>query len=335
MTRTLSSSGIAFPDPVEVVKQADRFVPQGLERPITYSNIDKVFFPDEGYTKGDLIQYCLSVSRYLLPHLRERPISMSRYPDGITGESFYQKNAPGHQPEWMPTAPIDSESQGGLIEFLLADSSEGPSWFANMGCIEFHPFHSRQHTVEFPDYAIFDLDPAEGSTWDQVVSTARLLNVFLGQLNLVGYPKLSGSRGIHVYVPLEPVHSYDRVRRFTGEVGGYLAAANPDDITMVWEKKKRTGRVFVDHNRNAFGQTIAAVYSVRPRPGAPVSVPLQWEEVGELANGDVTIANVWERLEKHGDLFAPVLEGGQTLDAAEEKMGLTPWNADGPRRRGD
>jgi bifunctional non-homologous end joining protein LigD len=191
-----------------------------------------------------------------------------------------------------------------------------------MGCIEVHPFHSRAGTLDKPDYAIFDFDPAEGSTWDQVVSGGQLLKVALGQLGLVGYPKLSGSRGLHVYVPLDPVHEYWRVRRFVGEVGNYLAAANPGDLTMEWDKPKRKGKVFIDHNRNASGQTVASAYSVRPRPGAPVSAPLTWEEVGEVENGDVTIANLWERLQRYGDLFAPVVTGGQTLDAAESALGI-------------
>jgi DNA primase len=138
----------------------------------------------------------------------------------------------------------------------------------------------------------------------------------------VGYPKWSGSRGLHVYVPLDPVHTHSRVRRFVGEVGEYLAAANPDDITMEWDKPKRKGKVFVDHNRNASGQTVASAYSVRPRPGAPVSVPLTWDEVGPIANGDLTIVNVWDRFQRYGDLFAPVVAGGQTLDSAEEALGI-------------
>jgi DNA primase len=144
----------------------------------------------------------------------------------------------------------------------------------------------------------------------------------LRQLGLVGYPKLSGSRGLHVYVPLEPVHDYARVRRFVGEVGAYLAAANPDDITMEWDKPKRKGRVFVDHNRNAFGQTVASAYSVRPRPGAPVAAPLSWDEVGTVSNGEITIANLWDRLQRFGDLFGPVVTGGQTLDSAEKALGI-------------
>lgn len=320
--RPLASAEAEFPSPIHVVAEGDRFVPRELDRPLTFSNIDKTFFPDSGYTKGDLIQYYASVAPLLLPHLNGRPISMSRYPDGITGQSFYEKRAPGHQPDWMRTTPVVSDSQGGIIDFLLADSPEALMWFANMGCVEFHPFHSTTADLDKPSYAIFDFDPAEGSTWDQVTASAQLLRVALGQLGLHGHPKLSGSRGLHVYVPLEPVHSHSRVRRFVGEVGEYLAAANPDDITMEWDKPKRKGKVFVDHNRNAFGQTVASAYSVRPRPGAPVAAPLTWDEVGPVANGELTIVNIWDRIQRYGDLFAPVVEGGQTLDAAEEALGI-------------
>ena len=321
--RWLASADAGFPSPVRVVEDGERYVPERADRPITFSNIDKVFFPDVGYTKGDLIQYYVSVAPLLLPHLAGRPISMSRYPDGIGGQSFYEKRAPGHQPDWMRTTPVDSGSQGGIIDFLLADSPEALMWFANMGCIEFHPFHSTVAALDNPSYAIFDFDPAEGSSWDQVTAAARLLQVALGQLGLEGYPKLSGSRGLHVYVPLEPVHSHSRVRRFVGEVGEYLAAANPDDITMEWDKPKRKGKVFIDHNRNASGQTVVSAYSVRPRPGAPVAAPMKWEEVGTLANGDVTMVDIWDRLQRHGDLFAPVVSGGQTLDEAEEKLEIS------------
>jgi bifunctional non-homologous end joining protein LigD len=322
--RPVATGEIQFPAPVTAVKDGDGFRPEGLDRPLRLSNLDKVFFPEDGYTKGDLIQYYASVAPVLLPHLAGRPISMSRYPGGITHQSFYEKRAPGHQPDWMRTVPVPSDSQGGIIDFLLADSREALMWFANMGCIEFHPFHSTVGDLDKPTYAIFDFDPSEGARWEQVVSGAKLLEVALRQLGLIGYPKLSGSRGLHVYVPLDPVHSHSRVRRFVGEVGNYLAAANPDDVTMEWDKPKRKARVFVDHNRNAFGQTVASVYSVRPRNGAPVAAPLTWDEVGTVGNGDITIANLWERLQRHGDLFAPVAEGGQTLDAAEAALGIAP-----------
>ncbi|HEX2152546.1 MAG TPA: non-homologous end-joining DNA ligase [Acidimicrobiia bacterium] len=318
--RRIDSDRVDFPAPVRAEKEGERYRPR-TRAPLSLSNIDKRFFPD-GYTKGDLIQYYASVAEVLLPHLAGRPLSMSRYPDGIDGPQFYEKRAPGHQPEWMETTPVPSDSQGGVIPFLLADRKEALMWFANMACIEVHPFHSRVGSLESPDYAIFDLDPAPGAEWSQVVAGANLIKVALEQLGLSGYPKLSGSRGIHVYVPLEPVHSFERVRRFVGEVGRYLVAANPDDLTMEWDKPKRVGKVFVDHNRNASGQTIASVYSIRPRPAAPVSAPIRWEEVTRLRNGDVTIANLWERLQRHGDLFAPVLGPGYRLDGAEQALGL-------------
>src|SRR5690606_35079017 len=195
------------------------------------------------------------------------------------GPQFSETRAPGHQLDWMPTATVPSYSQGWVIDFLLADRKEGLVWFANMGCIEIHPFHSRAGSLESPDYAIFDLDPAEGAVWEQVVAGALLVCVALEQLWMACFSKLSGALGFHVFVPIEPIYTYERVRRFVGEVGRYLVAANPDDLTMEWDKRRRIGKVFVDHNRNASGQTIASVYSVRPRPGAPVSVPIRWEEV--------------------------------------------------------
>ena len=183
-------------------KDGENFKPIGLDRPLRLSNLDKVFFPEDGYTKGDLIQYYASVAPVLLPHLAGRPLSMSRYPGGITGQSFYEKRAPGHQPDWMRTTPVPSDSQGGIIDFLLADSREALMWFANMACIEVHPFHSTEADLDKPTYAIFDFDPSEGATWDQVVSGAKLLEVALRQLGLKGYPKLSGSQRPSCLCPL-------------------------------------------------------------------------------------------------------------------------------------
>jgi bifunctional non-homologous end joining protein LigD len=313
----------SIPHPLVVVpEKAGKSRVIGRARPLTVSNLDKPFFPD-GTTKGDLIQYYASIAPLILPHLAGRPISMSRYPNGIGEKSFYEKRAPGHQPEWMKSAVVPSDSMGGDIDFLLASDRESLMWFANMGCIEMHPFHSRATDLAHPDYAIFDFDPAEGSTWDQVVGATRLLGEALQGLGLRGYPKLSGARGIHVYVPLAPVHTYERIRRFVDGVGRLLASASPDDITMELNIPKRTGKVFVDVNRNAFGQTVASVYSVRPKPGAPVSAPIAWDEVGSIANGDVTMRNLWDRVKDTGDLFKGVLGRRQTLDTAESALGLT------------
>jgi DNA ligase D-like protein (predicted polymerase) len=307
-------------EPVDVIADGERWIPLVAEQPLRLSNIDKEFFPD-GTTKGDLIEYYARIADVLLPHLAGRPISMSRYPNGIEGASFYEKRSPGHQPEWMQTAMVDSESMGGEIDFLLASDRESLMWFANMGCIEIHPFHSRASDLEHPDYAIFDLDPADGSTWDQVVTATTMVRTMLDALGLDGHPKLSGSKGMHVYVPLEPgQQDYARVRRFVAAVGELMAQANPADITVDWKIPNRKGKVFVDANRNASGQTIASVYSVRPRRGAPISIPITWDEARSLRNGDIHLGNITSRIADVGDLFAPVAEGGQTLDAAEERL---------------
>ena len=321
--RQAASGRVAFPDPVAVEPAGERFRPTGARRSVSLSNLAKPFFAD-GYTKGDLISYYASVADTLLPHLRDRPLSMSRYPDGIEGPSFYEKRAPGHQPGWMRTLPVGSRSMGGEIDFLCADHRESLLWFANMGCVEVHPFHSRHPQLPHPDWAVFDFDPAPGASWSQVGAGVKLLGVALERLGLRSFPKLSGSRGMHVYLPLRPIYSHQRVRRFVKAVADVLVAANPDDLTLAWDKSQRVGKVFIDHNRNAFGQTISSVYSVRPLPGAPVSAPLLWEEVGEIANGDIDITNLWDRLGRFGDLFAGVLDGDQTLEQAEQALQLDP-----------
>jgi bifunctional non-homologous end joining protein LigD len=215
-----------------------------------------------------------------------------------------------------------SEHRGAEIDFVTAGDVESLMWIANLGAIEIHPWLSRVGTADRPDFAVFDLDPAEGATWDQVVTTAGMVRVAIERLGLAGYPKTSGSTGLHVYVPLEPVHPYARVRRFVEAVGRLIVATDPSLATMEWDIPKRSGRVFIDHNQNVAGKTIASVYSVRPRQGAPVSTPLLWDEVEELDPASLTIGTIWDRIRGHGDLFAPVLRGGQTLDAAEAVLGL-------------
>jgi bifunctional non-homologous end joining protein LigD len=320
--RPLASGAVDFPDPVRVVPDGSHFLPVGADRPLRLSNIDKPFFPD-GYTKGDLVQYYASIASVLVPHLQDRAIVMARFPDGAEGDFFYEKQAPGHQPDWMPLAPIHSGHRGTAIDFVTAGDAESLMWLANMGCIEIHPWLSRVTTVDRPDFAIFDLDPAEGATWDQVVEVARLIEVALDQMGLTGYPKTSGATGLHIYVPLDPIYEYARVRKFVESVGRLLVAANPDEITMEWDIPKRAGKVFIDHNQNVGGKTTASVYSVRPRPGAPVSTPILWFELEDVRPDDFTIVTIWERLQRRGDLFAPVLAGGQTLDAAEAALGLS------------
>jgi len=319
--RLLASGAVQFPEPVRVELDGSHARPVGLSRPLRVSNIDKPFFPD-GYTKGDLIQYYASIAPVLVPHLQDRAIVMARFPDGAGGDFFYEKQAPGHQPDWMPLAPIHSGHRGAAIDFVTARDIESLMWLANMGCIEIHPWLSRMTSIENPDFGIFDLDPAEGATWQQVVEVAKLIKVALDQMGLTGYPKTSGATGLHIYVPLDPIYVYARVRKFVESVGRLLVTANPDEITMEWDIPKRAGKVFIDHNQNVGGKTIASVYSVRPRPGAPVSAPFLWSELEAVRPDYFTIATIWDRLQRAGDLFGPVLRGGQQLEAAEAALGL-------------
>lgn len=311
------------PGEVRVVQEQGSYRPLGITRPLRLSNIDKPFF-DGGETKGDLIQYYSSIAPLLLPHLAGRPIVMARYPDGWEGEWFYEKQAPGHQPDWLELAPVHSSHRGEPIEFITAQHPESLMWLANMGCIEIHPWLSRLGSIETPDFAIFDLDPSEGCTWQQVVDVAKLVKLVLDQFGLVSYPKLSGATGIHIYVPLDPVYSYRRVRAFVEAIGRLLVQANPKELTMEWDISKRGHKIFIDHNQNVGGKTIASVYSVRPYPGAPVSTPILWDEIDVAVPKDFTIRTIWGRLAKYGDLFSPVLRGGQTIDAAEVALGLSP-----------
>jgi bifunctional non-homologous end joining protein LigD len=319
--RPLGSGRAEMPGLVRVAGGQGGFRPLQADRPVRLSNIDKPFFPD-GYTKGDLIQYYASVAPMLLPHLAGRAIVMARFPEGSDGDFFYEKQAPGHQPDWMPLARIHSSHRGEPIDFVMAADRESLMWLANMACIEIHPWLSRVDNLRNPDFAVFDLDPAEGATWEQVIDVAGVIKLALDRLGMRSYPKTSGATGLHIYVPMEPVHDYARVRGFVEQVGRLLTAADPGGITMEWDISKRTGKVFIDHNQNVGGKTIASVYSVRPRPGAPVSTPLLWDEVATARPDDFTIANVWDRLQRFGDLFAPVLKGGQTLDAAESALGI-------------
>ena len=319
--RTAASGAVEFPTQVAIDVEGDSFPLVGGNRPLHLSNVDKPFFAD-GYTKGDLITYYAAVAPLLLPHLADRAIVLARFPEGADGDWFYEKQAPSHTPEWLPTFPLPSEHRGDAIDFVTAPDAESLMWIANLGAIEVHPWLSRVMAPDRPDFAIFDLDPAAGAEWEQVVRVAHLVNVALERLGLAGYPKTSGATGLHIYVPIEPEFEYRRVRRFVEAIGRLIVGADPDLATMEWDIPARAGRVFIDHNQNVGGKTIASVYSVRPRPGAPVSTPLLWPEVETIDPASFTIATVWDRLSRHGDLFAPVLRGGQRLEGAEAALGL-------------
>ncbi|HXG76710.1 MAG TPA: DNA ligase D [Gaiellaceae bacterium] len=288
-------------------------------RELRLSNLDKVFWPEEGITKGDLVAYYRDVAEVLVPHLRRRPFTMKRYPDGWQGKHFFQKQAPSHMPAWIERAPLPASTREGerkVIEYPLVDDELALLWMANMGCIDLHVWSSRVDRPERPDWVVFDLDPSEGATFQDVVTVARLVKDTLDLLELQGFAKTSGSRGIHVLVPIARRHTFAQTREFASIVAGALARAHPDLVTTEWQKRKRRG-VLVDANQNRPGATNASVYSVRPRAGAPVSTPLRWEEVGPgLDPLAFTMDAVLDRVARDGDLFAGVLAGRQSLAKA-------------------
>ncbi|MGI6609258.1 MAG: non-homologous end-joining DNA ligase [Limnochordia bacterium] len=252
------------------------------ERHLELSNLDKVLWPDKGITKGDLIHYYASVAERLLPHLRRRPLTLTRYPDGITGDMFYQKDTPLHAPDWLPTYAVASSIPGRMVRYLLAEEAAALVWLANQATIEIHPWMSTVEHPAYPDYAVIDLDPAEGATWADVVEIARLVRVLLERLDLVGFPKLSGATGIHIYVPLAARYSFAQTSQFVGFLGRLLVKAYPEKATNERLVQCRNGRVYIDHLQNLPGKTIVAPYVPRPVAGAPVSVPVSWAELGEV-----------------------------------------------------
>jgi bifunctional non-homologous end joining protein LigD len=291
-----------------------------LERPLELSNLDKVFWPDDGITKGDLIDYYRAVADVAVPHLYGRPFTMKRYPDGIAAKPFFQKNAPSHMPEWIPTAEFPGTSREGkgtrMIRYPLVNEEAALLWMANMGCIDLNAWCSRADRADRPDFALFDLDPTPDAGFAAAVEVALLVRQALEAVDLRGYPKTSGSDGVHVLVPLARRYSYEQTRGVVAAIARALASVRPDLVTTEWSKAKRRG-VLIDANQNGPGRTIAFAYSVRPHPGAPVSAPVTWDELAAgVRPGDFTMAVMLDRLARHGDLHAAVLEDRQALGPA-------------------
>jgi bifunctional non-homologous end joining protein LigD len=289
-------------------------------RTLELSNTDKLFWPEEGITKGDLLAYYREIAPVLVPHLRDRPFTMKRYPDGWQGKHFFQKDAPSHMPEWIRRwtyRTVSRESrEARAIDSPLVNDELALLWMVNMGCIDLNAWYSRVDRPDRPDWVLFDLDPADDAGFRECVQVALLIKGMLDALGLEGYPKTSGSDGMHILVPVSRRHTWEDTRTFGEIVARALARAYPDLVTTEFRKAKRRG-VLIDANQNGEGRTIASVYSVRPRAGAPVSTPLRWEEVTEdLDPLAFTMDVVLDRVEQHGDLFAPVLGGKQSLSAA-------------------
>ena len=282
-------------------------------RPLHFTNLDKVFWPEHGYTKGDLIRYYDRVAEHLLPYLHERPAHLLRYPDGVEGKAFYQKDLPDHTPDWIVTESIASGHRGEAIRYLIVNDAAALLYAANLGSIDIHPWLSRRTHRDTPDWAIFDLDPGGGPFAD-VVRLARAFGKVLRGIGLRPYLKTSGATGLHIYVPLEPIYPYDVVRQFAEAVSTHVAGEHREIATVERTTSRRRGRVYLDFLQNRRGQTVVPPYAARPVPAASVSTPLDWDELdGDLRPERFTIVSLPERLDRLGDLFRGTLHDRQPL----------------------
>lgn len=290
------------------------------ELDLKVSNLDKVFWPEDGLTKRDLLAYYFGVAPYLLPHLRGRPLVLTRYPDGIHGKWFYQKDCPDYAPDWVKTFPYYTVHSDRVIRFILCEDAATLAWMANQAAIEIHPWLSSTSFPDCPDLAVFDLDPAEPADFEDAREIAFMVKEVLEWLGLRGFPKLSGATGIHIYLPIHPVYTYEEVASFVQSIAQVLLRVHPRKITQERTVSKRTGKVYIDYLQNVKGKTIVGPYIPRPRPGAPVSAPVSWQELERVRPEEFTLTNMLSRLETHGDLFAPVLTDRQSLEKARELL---------------
>jgi bifunctional non-homologous end joining protein LigD len=285
------------------------------ERQVALTNLRKLFWPALGLTKGDLLRYYADVAPALLPHLRDRAMVMKRYPNGAAGEFFFMKRAPRVRPPWIETCPIEHAS-GSVIDFPVVQDLASLLWTVNLGCIDLNQWYARCDDVDRPDYLHFDLDPVEGAGFARILEVALILRETLDALGMAGYPKTTGSRGVHVYVPIRRGPTQKQVWAFTKTLALDLARRHPRLITAEYRKAHRPrGRVLVDYNQNAWGRTLASVYSVRPTARASVSTPLTWDEVARgVAIDDFRLDNVPARIAALGDLWAPLLASRARVD---------------------
>jgi bifunctional non-homologous end joining protein LigD len=293
---------------------------------VKLSSADRVLFPDDGITKGDLFSYYDNVAAAIVPHLRERPFTMKRWREGLPGGSFFQKQAPKGIPKWIPTREFRTWPRGGkgesrLVDFPLVNSREALLWMVQMHCIDMNAWYSRVDKPDRPDWVLFDLDPPEeDGAFALCVRVAHYVRGALEELGLESFVKTSGADGIHVVLPIARRSTYEETYEFAELLSRKLEALHPGEVTTEWLKKKRSG-VLVDHRQNGHGKTIASVYSVRPKPGAPVPTPLAWDELTEeIRPRDFSMQVALDRIEERGDMFEPVLHGKQMLGPALKSL---------------
>jgi bifunctional non-homologous end joining protein LigD len=284
-------------------------------RSVHLTNLDKLLFPEDRYSKRDLIRYYVQVAPVLIPYFSQRPLSMNPHPDGIHGTSFWQKDKPGYAPEWIPTFRFQDRKN--IKDWILIEEVATLAWLANHAVIDMHPWYSRVDKPEYPDWSVVDLDPAEGATFAEVIAVAKVVKAALDHLHLKALLKTTGQSGLHVYIPIERRYTLDESRGFVEKLAHMIAELMPDTVTEVWEVKRRTGKIRIDYTQNVINKTLTGPYTVRPAPRAPVSMPITWQELDDprLRPDKWTIKTAGDRLLEVGDLFHEALTLRQRLPA--------------------
>ena len=300
------------------------------DRHLKLSNLEKVLYPSAGFTKKDVIDYYARIAPAIIPHLRERPLTRKRYPDGVDGEPFFEKNAPMHKPEWVKTAPIWSGRNRRTIHYILADDLATLVWLANLAALELHPSLALAEDITCPTEMVFDLDPGPPANIVQCCQVGMWLREIFEHFGLQSFPKTSGSKGLQVYVPLNTPVTYESTKTFAHALAQLLEHDHPKEVLSEMSRQARTGKVFVDWSQNDEHKTTIAVYSLRARERPTVSTPVRWEEVERgLKKQDASLlvfeaAQVVARFEKMGDLFEPVLELKQQLPNLRKTAAASP-----------
>ena len=288
-------------------------------REIEVSRPEKLLFPDDGITKGDLIEYYARIAPRMLPHLRDRPLTLERYPNGITSKRFFQKEVSSYFPKWIRTVTVPKA--GGSVTHVVCNDTATLVYLANQACITPHIFLSRINKLDVPDQLVIDLDP-QGEDFEVVRATAVAFKQLLDELQLPAFLKTTGSRGLHIVIPLQRREEFDSVRAFSRDLASIIVSQDPRTRTMEQLKANRGNRVFIDTNRNAYAQLVAPAFAVRARRGAPVSVPLDWSQLGKknLRSDRFTIGNVFDRLDKESDPWRDFWRSGVSLATARRKL---------------
>jgi bifunctional non-homologous end joining protein LigD len=288
---------------------------------VTISNRKKIYWPDEGFTKGDMIDYYDKIADFILPHLKGRPLSLKRNPNGIADKGFYHKDAGENVPSFVDVFKVKAESNNKIIDYIVCNNKATLLYVANLGCIEINPWNSTTKKPADPTWMVIDIDPSDDNSFAEVVDTALATKMVLDKAGIKCYCKTSGSSGLHVYTPLKNKYGYEMVRDFAHIVASLVQEQLPGNTTLERSLSKRGPKIYIDYLQNSKGQTLASAYSVRPVPGASVSTPLEWKELDhKLAPAQFTLQNIFTRLKKKGDLFQPVLTESNSIEKALKNL---------------